>query len=243
MKKRGASFLWSVLPALFAAPAIAALEISDPVMPHDFGLHPVGATYPAQYFSVFNRGQAPLVISSVRTLPEPTATCLKIGCVTCLAISCPPAEPAPFVIAAGGDGCSNTTLPPGAGCSTLVGFAPYRGGAVEGEIVFSTADGQTVRGGLKGRGRDDPADCLFDWAEKTYPTLLTNPGPSIVVMPFYGRCYAGGALCVAADLYARSFSYAVASTMWPPSVYLYQNNALNRLGYFSDFARAAGCVK
>jgi hypothetical protein len=29
----------------------------------------------------------------------------------------------------------------------------------------------------------------------------------------------------------------------PPSVYLYQNNTLSRLGYFSDFARTAGCVR
>ena len=228
----------SLLAAAFllhAGASQAVIEITDPAMPHDFGRHPVGATYPAQYVSVTNRGNAAVSLKPVQVLPEATATCLAIGCG--------PSTPAPFTIGSS-DGCSNITLQPGQGCSVLVGFSPYRGGPFEGEIVFSTIAGETVRGSLKGAGRDDPADCLFDWAERTYPTLLAPATSSIVVMPFYGRCYAGGSLCVAADLYAQSFSYAVASTaVAPPSVYLYQNNTLSRLGYFSDFARTAGCVR
>jgi hypothetical protein len=209
-----------------ACPALAAIEITDPAMPHDFGRHPVGATYPAQYISLYNRGNAAVIVKPVKVFPEATATCMAIGC--------PPATPAAFTLG-GSDGCSNNTLQPGQGCSVLVGFSPYRGGAFEGEVVFSTVDGQSVRGGLKGSGRHDPADCLFDWAERTYPSLLTDPGPSIVVSVFYGRCYSGNALCVATDIYTNS------ATIAAPSVYLYQNSALSRLGYLSDFARIAGC--
>lgn len=229
MKIRGALSPWPLLATLFAAPAIAALEIGDPAMPHDFGRQPVGSTYAAQYVSVFNRGSTAVTLLPVRVYPEATATCAAIGC--------PPATPAPFVASAS-DGCSKAILQPGQGCSTLVGFVPYRGGAFDGEIVFASEDGQTVRGALKGSGRDDPADCLFDWAERTYPELLTSPGPSIVVQPFYGRCYAGGRLCVAADIYTGPSLSGFA----PPSVYLYQNNALSRLGWLSDFARNAGCT-
>jgi hypothetical protein len=225
----------SLLAAAFlfhAGVSQAAIEITDPAMPHDFGRHPVGATYPAQYISVFNRGSAAVILKPVQVLPEATATCLAIGCG--------PSAPAPFTIG-GSDGCSNITLQPGQGCSVLVGFSPYRGGPFEGEIVFSTIAGETVRGGLKGAGRDDPADCLFDWAERTYPTLLTPATSSIVVMPFYGRCYANDTLCVATDIYTYSYSYATGAAIAPPSVYLYQGGALNRLGYFDDFVRAAGC--
>lgn len=220
--------------AVLSLPAQAALEISDPALPHNFATQPVGSTHATQYFSLFNRGTTAVTVASVRLTPEATATCMAIGC--------PPSVPAPFIAETGGDGCSGRTLQPGAGCSMLVMFSPYQGGVFSGEIIFSGSDGQQVRGGLLGTGRNDPADCLFDWAERSFPGVLTSPGPSQVVVPYYGRCYAGNTLCVATDIHAGGPTLAAGSTsLAAPSVYLYQSGQIARLGWLHELSASAGC--
>lgn len=226
--------LLAAIVLVCSLPAQAALEISDPALPHDFASQPVGSTHATQYFSVFNRGTTAVTISSVQLTPEAMATCMAIGC--------PPSVPAPFIAEAGGDGCTGRTLEPNAGCSTLVMFTPYQGGAFSGEIIFTASTGEQVRGGLLGTGRNDPADCLFDWAERTFPSVLTSPGPSQVVVPYYGRCYAGNTLCVAADIHPGGPTLtATSSSFAPPSVYLYQNGQIARLGWLHELAATAAC--
>lgn len=223
----------SLIRGLLAACAVAgssvahgAIEISDPPLPHPFGNHPVGSTYAAQYFSVVNRGTAPVTLNPPHISSE--------GLATCTALTCPRVDAAAFVIG-NSDGCSGRTLQPGEACSTLVGFTPRQGGSVFAEVRFTTTGGEQVRGMLTGSGRDEPADCLYDWAERTYPSVLTGGTPSLLISPFYGRCYQGGMLCVAADIYAVSVAEA--------RVYLYQGGSLTPLDTVSSLARQSGCAR
>lgn len=205
-------------------PVSAQVEITDPAPSHHFGKIPLGATYATQYFSVFNRGNTPVTVGQVAVDGNEVAVCAAIGC--------PTIAPSDFVVSTG-VGCSGLTLAPGAGCSTLISFIPTVAGDRVARLVFPVSDGNTTTRTIAGTGVSQPLDCVLDWAEQQFKTLLTNPTPTFLISPFYARCYQGGALCLGADSALPSFA--------PASVYLYQNQALKSLGFLSDFASIAKC--
>jgi hypothetical protein len=89
---------------------------------------------------------------------------------------------------------------------------------------------------VMGTGLAQPTDCVLDWAENSFRSILTSPTSTITASPFYLRCYANGTMCLGAD--------AAGPTLDQPSVYLYQpqgNPAIQRLGFLSTFAQAAQC--
>lgn len=212
-----------VAALFFALPASAQLIVADPPADHNFGRIPLHATYAAQYFSLSNTGTAALVLGQASINGE---------LATCAALGCPAPAATDFIIAPGSDGCSGKTLAPGQACSTLIGFVPTAPGARVAQLVFPVAGGASTTRPLAGTGVANPTDCVLDWAEHTYPGLLTAPTATFVLPPFYARCYQDGALCVGADVLA---------TIAPPSVYLYQGGELARYDYLSTVAAAARC--
>ena len=204
-----------------AVPALAEVTITDPPLEHHFGQIPVGATYAAQYFSVFNQGSTPVTLGQVR---------VDSDMAVCMALGCPSIAPADYAVQ-GSDGCSGRTLQPGLGCSTLVGFVPTAPGARTARLVFPVQGGAAVERIVAGTGVSQPLECVLDWAERTYPTLFLQPTPTQVVSPYVARCYQGGALCVGADVAVPTFA--------PASIYYLLNGELGRLGSLSDFAAVA----
>lgn len=204
-----------------AVPALAQVVITDPPPEHNFGPIAVGETYAAQYFSVFNQGSAAVTLGQVGVDGYLTV---------CSGQACPSIAPADFVVQ-GSDGCSGHTLQPGQGCSTLVGFVPTAPGARVARLVFPVQGSVSVERTVAGTGVSQPLECVLDWAQRSFPDLLSAPTPTLVVSPFVARCYQGGALCIGADT-------AVPTTA-PASVYALQNGQLARLGLLSDFAAAA----
>lgn len=204
-----------------AVSALAQVTVTDPPPEHHFGQIPVGATYAAQYFSVFNQGSAPVTLGQVR---------LDSDMAVCMALGCPSVAPVDFTVQ-GADGCSGQTLQPGQGCSTLVGFVPTAPGARVARLVFPVQGGTDVARIVTGTGISQPLECVLDWAERTYPTLFLQPTPTQVVSPFVARCYQGGALCVGADVAVPTFA--------PAHVYYLFNGQMGLLGALSDFAAQA----
>ncbi|OYT92391.1 MAG: hypothetical protein CFE43_09000 [Burkholderiales bacterium PBB3] len=212
--------------ALFAASpfAFSQVEISDPPETHHFGKIPLNALYATQYFSAFNRGSKPVTLGTVAVDAGDIFVCLAIGC--------PTVAPQDFVVGKG-VGCTGAVLQPGEGCSTLVSFVPTSVGERMARLVVPVNGGTPVTRRVTGTGTAPPLDCVLDWAEQEYKTLLTAPTASFLISPFYARCYQGGALCLAADLAVPTFA--------PASVYVYQNQTLQSLGRLSDFAALAKC--
>lgn len=206
---------------VLAAPVLAQVAITDPPPEHHFGQIPVGATYAAQYFSVFNQGNTPVTLGQARIDGE---------MAVCMALGCPSVAPADFTVQSA-DGCSGQTLQPGQGCSTLVGFVPTAPGARIARLVFPVQGGVAIERTVAGTGVSQPLECVLDWAERTYPSLFLQPTPTQVVSPYVGRCYQGGALCVGADVAVPTFA--------PASIYYLLNGAVGRLGALSDFAALA----
>ncbi|OYU43824.1 MAG: hypothetical protein CFE44_16275 [Burkholderiales bacterium PBB4] len=204
--------------------AFSQVEISDPPDSHHFGKVPIGATYATQYFSAFNRGSSPVTLGTV--------TVDSGDLFVCLAIGCPAVAPKDFVVSTSA-GCTGAVLQVGEGCSTLVSFVPTSVGDRLGRLVIPVVGGAAATRRVVGTGTAPPLDCVLDWAEQAYKTLLTNPTPSFAISPFYARCYQGGALCLAADMAVPTFA--------PPSVYVYQNQSLNSLGRLSEFAALTQC--
>ncbi len=202
----------------------AQVEITDPAPSHHFGKIPLGETYATQYFSVFNRGNTPVTVGQV--------TVDGNGLAVCAALGCPTIAPSDFVVSSG-VGCSGLTLAPGAGCSTLITFVPTVAGDRVARLVFPVSNGNTTTRTIAGTGVSQPLDCVLDWAEQQFKAELTNPTPTFLISPFYARCYQGGAICLGADSAVPSFA--------PASVYLYQNQSLQSLGYLSAFAAMAKC--
>jgi hypothetical protein len=213
-----------LLGLLCMLPVMAQVEITDPAPSHHFGKIPLGETYSTQYFSLFNRGNTPVSVGQVRVDGNEVAVCMAIGC--------PTIAPIDFVVGAG-VGCSGLTLAPGAGCSTLISFVPTVAGDRVARLVFPVSEGNTTTRIIAGTGVSQPFDCVLDWAEQQFKTVLTNPTPTFLISPFYARCYQGGAICLGADSAVPSFA--------PASVYLYQNKTLQSLGFLSDFASMAKC--
>jgi|GEM_PF-6157671 len=215
--------IFAVAALLCTAFAHAQVTVSDPPADHNFGRIPLGATYSAQYFSLTNSGTAAVVLGQA-SIDGQIATCAALGCPTPTSTD--------FVIAAGADGCSGKTLQAGQSCSTLIGFVPSAPGARIANFVVPVAGAASVTRQLAGTGVANPLDCVLNWAESTYPSLLTTPTATFVSAPFYARCYQGGTLCVGADVLA---------TVAPASVYLYQGGTLSRYEYLNVLAATARC--
>lgn len=204
--------------------ASAQVAITDPPPEHHFGKIPLQANFAAQYFSVFNQGNESV------TLGQAT---VNGGMATCSALGCPVVSPGDFVLAAGSsDGCSGRTLAPGEGCSTLIGFVPQAPGARVALLNFPVNGGATVSRVISGTGVAQPFDCVLDWAERTVPaSLVAQPTPTMVISPYYARCYQGGALCVGADVAVPTFA--------PASVYTLMAGELKSIGLLSELAAVA----
>lgn len=218
---------WALLSLAAASVHAQDVLISDPPQDHTFGKAALNSTFATQYFSVFNRSSAAVQLGTAG---------VDGALATCAALGCPTIAPAEFTIPGGSDGCSNATLQPGQGCSTLVIFSPKQPGSRLARLVFPVRGGTTVTRTVMGTGLAQPTDCVLDWAENSFRSILTSPTATITASPFYLRCYANGALCLGAD--------AAAQTADQPSVYLYQPNAtpaVQRLGYLSTFAQSAQC--
>lgn len=217
------------LLSLAGLSAHAQVEITDPPADHNFGKIPLNATFATQYFSVFNRGSTPVQLGTVISSGAGVSTCAGLGC--------PVIAPEDFLIPAGSDGCSNAVLQPGQGCSTLVSFSPKAPGARLSQLVVPLRDGASGTARIMhGTGLSAPLDCVLDWAEKSFPQLLTTPTGTTTVSPFHLRCYANGTMCLGADTAVPTFDQ--------PSVYFYQTQptpSVQRLGYLSTFAQAAQC--
>jgi hypothetical protein len=214
--------LCGVALAWVCAAAQAGVTVSDPPAGHDFGRVPLAATYATQYFSLTNDGTATVTLGQAAIDGE---------LATCAALTCPLPAASDFVLVEGGDGCSGKTLAAGASCSLLVGFVPTAPGGRTARLTLPVAGSDTVERILSGSGRADPFDCVMDWAERTYPELMSSGTTTFVLSPFYARCYGNG-LCVGADVLA---------TVAPASVYLHQNGELTRYEYLSTVVEAAGC--
>ena len=211
-----------VTTALLAASSLSTnvlaqsvqLEITDPPANHHFGKIPLAANYAAQYFSLFNR----------------SSNAVQLG-----KVSVDTAAAGDFVVG-GSDGCSDAILQPNQGCSTLVGFVPTEVGARTARLVFPVVNSEvTATRILQVTGTTQPLDCVLDWAEQQFPSLLSSPTATFRATPFYARCYQGNSLCIGAD--------AAAATLAAPSVYLYQNQNLQLLGKLSDIATTARCTQ
>ena len=215
--------------SLASLSAQAQVEITDPPEGHNFGKIPLHATYATQYFSVFNRGSAPVQLGKVLSSGAALATCAGIGC--------PVIAAADFVVSEGSDGCSNAVLQPGLGCSTLVSFVPTAPGSRMSQLIVQSPAGQNLATyPLHGTGTSQPLDCVLDWAEKSFPEILTTPTGTDTLAQFHLRCYANGTVCLGADTALPTFDQ--------PSAYLYQTMptpSVQRLGYLSAFAQAAQC--
>lgn len=222
----------SLLRILMTAGLVAGLsgplfaqqvQITDPPPDHHFGKIPVGATYAAQYFSVFNYTAAPITLGRLS---------ISSAMATCAALGCPVVSASDFTLAEGSaDGCSGKTLAPKEGCSSLVGFVPKAAGARTALLEVPVNGAATVSRILSGTGVSNPSDCVMDWAERSFPTLLTQGSGTFVTGPFLVRCYMGGALCVGAD--------AALPTVAPASVYTYMAGQLKRQGALAELAALA----
>lgn len=206
----------------------AQVEIIEPVGDFEFGKVAVHSSA-TQSLKVANRGPSPVqlgkVISSTAAV---SPLCVGIGCTVVISRD--------FTIPAESDGCSNTLLQPGAVCSALVRFTPSGPGVRVSQLnVFKPHAAYEFRG-LGGTGVSEPLDCVLDWAERTFPQLLTSPTMTSSVPPYHLRCYAKGAICVGADVENPAFVM--------PSVYVYQaqaDPALQRLDMLYSLSRLAQC--
>lgn len=216
------SFITAGFVAALIGPVWAQVSISDPPPEHHFGKIPVGATYAAQYFSVFNETAAPVTLGRV-SIGNDMSTCMALGC--------PVVSADDFVVAEGSDGCSGKTLATKEGCSALIGFVPKAAGARTALLSVRVTGSTTVSRIIAGTGVSNPSDCVMDWAERSFSTLLTQGTSTFVTGPFLVRCYQGGALCVGAD--------AALPTVAPASVYTYMAGELKRQGSLADLAALA----
>ncbi len=203
-------------------PALAQVEITDPPVTHHFGKIPIGSTYATQYFSAFNRG------NSAVTLGQVVVDSAEV--VVCMALGCPTMAPSDFVVSTG-VGCSGLTLQPGEGCSTLVSFVPTAAGERLAQLVIPVLGSNAITRLVAGTGTSQPLDCVLDWAEQQYKDVLTAPSATFLISPFYARCYQGGALCLGADTAVPTFA--------PASLYVYQHQTLQSLGFLSAVATQA----
>lgn len=209
--------------------AHAQIEITDPPAGFSFGKAPLLNKSTIRYFFVVNRNTFAVQLGPVTSNGSEVATCAALGC--------PVVSASDFVVVAGSDGCSNATLQPGQSCSTLVGFSPTEPGARLSQLIVPLSDGSVgVKRIVQGTGVVPGTDCVLDWAEKTFPQLLSAPTGTFTISPYHLRCYANGAICLGADTASAALNVK--------GVYAYQPQAtspLQRLGDLSGYAQAAQC--
>lgn len=220
--------------ALFLAcqSAHAQVEIIEPAGDFQFGKVAVHSSA-TQTLRVANRGASAVQLGSViSSIAAVSPVCTGIGCGVVISTD--------FTIPAASDGCSNTLLQPGAVCSALVRFSPSGPGTRGSQLNVFKPNAAYVYRGLGGTGVSEPLDCVLDWAEKTFPQLLTTPTMTSALPPYHLRCYAKGAICVGADV----DNPTDAPRFDQPSVYVYGAQAqppLQRLDYLSSLSRLAQC--
>lgn len=209
------------LAAVCAPQVWAQVAVTDPPPEHHFGQIPLGATYAAQYFSLFNQTSEAVLVGQPR---------IDGQMAVCMAIGCPVVAPDDFVIG-GSDGCTGRTLAPGTGCSVLVGFVPRQPGSRSARLVFPVQGVGDVSRVMSGTGVSQPFDCVMDWAQRTLPDVLAQPTPTFVAGPYHARCYQGGVLCVGADV--------AFPTVAPASVVVYRGGKLDPIGSLAQWAAQA----
>ena len=217
-----------VLSLACLSSAHAQVEIIEPAGDFQFGKVAVHSSA-TQTLKVANRGPSPMQLGSViSSIAAVSPLCTGIGCGVVIATD--------FTIPAESDGCSNTLLQPGAVCSALVRFTPSGPGGRVSQLNVFKPNAASVFRGLGGTGVSEPLDCVLDWAERTFPQLLTSPTMTSSVPPYHLRCYAKGAICVGADVENPALIM--------PSVYVYQTQAdpaLQRLDMLYSLSRLAQC--
>ena len=104
-------------------------------------------------------------------------------------------------------------------------FGQWMAGACEATGLTPIAvDGKSVRGSKKGTA----TECLLDWGERSFPTLLAPPALSQTLAPYRYRAYAGGVY--------------VGVSSGDRQVYLLQGGVLGALGGLDGFLKQAACV-
>lgn len=221
-----------VLSLACLSSAHAQVEIIEPAGDFQFGKVAVHSSA-TQTLKVVNSGPSPVQLGSViSSIAAVSPVCTGIGCGVVISTD--------FTIPAQSDGCSNTLLQPGSMCSALVRFSPSGPGQRGSQLNVFKPNAAYVSRGLGGTGVSEPLDCVLDWAEKTFPQLLTTPTMTSAVPPYHLRCYAKGAICVGADV----DNPTDAPRFDQPSVYVYDAQAkppLQRLDYLSSLSRLAQC--
>lgn len=221
LSRRTLQALCGSVLVLSQAVAHAQLTFAEPPLDHDFGKIPLETTYAAQYFGLFNSSATPVSVGLLRVDSQ---------IATCAALGCPVVAPSDFVLR-DPDACSNSTLAPGQGCSSLIIFSPKQPGQRTARIVFPIIGSVDMSRPLSGTGVSDPTDCVLDWAERTYPSLFTQPTPTVVAGGYFARCYAGNSLCVGSD------AGYLATT--PHSLFIYMGGQLSRYEALATLAQTA----
>lgn len=219
----------ALLLSLASLSAQAQLLVTEPAEDFNFGKVALHATTATQKFRVANRSSMPVYVATVISSGAAVMTCAGLGC--------PVVAQEDFKILASSDSCPGTYLHVGQSCTVVVSFSPSAPGARVSQLIFRGSDGAALATRMvNGTGTSQPLDCVLDWAEKSFPQLLTTPTGTATVSPFHARCYANGTLCLGADTAVPTFDQ--------PSVYLYQAQStppMQRLGYLSAFAQTAQC--
>ena len=226
----------ALLASIVSFAAQAQIEISDPPIGSSFGRVPLGTGSATQYYSLTNIGNSAVALGQATVAPQ--GVCVRAPCDIADAAK-------DFVLDKGTDGCSNITLAPGASCSSLVVFTPSLPGSRNARLLFPRgANLPAVSYEMVGTGILNPADCVFDWAQRTFPEAIKPAASTIVVGAYMGRCYQSGALCLAADLVLPP-GLPQGVPIAAAQVYAYipaANPPIQPLGPLSTFAAQANCI-
>lgn len=223
------------LPAAAQAmtPPAPPITVTDPPESFVFKDTMIGGT-DSQYFSVTNHGTEAVKLGQVYLTDRFERTCVGTQCDLIQLIDVVYS----FYIGIS-DGCSGTTLQPQASCSTLVQFMPFGVGTPSTSIAFPIVGGYTVTRTIQGKGTTQPLECVLDWAEKQFPTMLpvSSTSKTFQTGMYYARCYDTN-ICIGADAVNSVMLKPVPT---PPQLYVYQNQQLQALGKLEDFAVQAQC--
>jgi hypothetical protein len=223
MKPRNLALFALVSLISFSAPASAAVSLTNPAPGQGFGKVRINSAA-AQTFTFSNTG------STAQTLGT---AAIDANLASCAALGCPSVSVADFVLSAGKDECSGKTLAPAQSCTLQAEFAPLSGGPKIARLVMTIAQGGAAETMLSGTGLYQPADCLFDWAEKTFPQRYPAPSSSFYAGAYYARCYNSQASCIGVDGVYPSFAAARG--------YISEGGNIQSVGTLQDLAKTAGC--
>ncbi len=223
MKSWNLAFFALVSLISFSAPASAAVSLTNPAPGQGFGKVRINSAA-AQTFTFSNTG------TTSQTLG---AAAIDANLATCAALGCPSVSVQDFTLSAGKDECSGKTLAPAQSCTIQAEFAPQHGGPRIARLAMSISQGGEAETMLSGTGLYQPADCLFEWAEKTFPQRYPGPSNSFYAGPYYARCYNSQVSCIGVDGVYPSFAAARG--------YISENGNIQSAGALQDLAKAAGC--